>query len=172
MLLSNATLGPPPLTTPITTQGDDFGEPYQNRSADPLPAGFLHPAWSQFLSGIFQRLSANAAPLEIELVAGAIVLKNGTALITAAGAIALTLGIPLTQSAAGLASSTPAGGDDLKMLRIVSTTAQAHTITTPANGINGNKHIITFAAAVGSFIVLLAYKGVWYAQESSGATLT
>lgn len=96
---------------------------------------------------------------------GAIAQKEGVVPITAGAAAALTLAAPNP----GLPS---AGGDDGKILSVISTTAFAHTVTTPANGINGSKHIATFAAAVDSFIQLVAYNGVWYATPQNGITLS
>lgn len=96
---------------------------------------------------------------------GAIAITEGLVVITAGSAAALTLPAP-----------TPGGpgvGDDGKHLSILSTTAFAHTVTTPANKINGNKLTATFAAAVDSNIELIAYNGVWYQQNTpTGVTLT
>lgn len=100
--------------------------------------------------------------VEVDAASGAIALKEGTVFITKpSAAAAMTLVAPT----AGLPN---AGGDDGKVLRIVGVTAEAHTVTTPANKINGNKHIATFAN-VGDTIELFAYNGVWY---STGGTTT
>ena len=106
-----------------------------------------------------------ALGVEVESANGAIGIKEGTAVITKGTAAALTLVAPT----AGLPA---AGGDYGKALRIVSTTAAAHTVTTPSNKINGASHIATFAAAIGNFQVLFAYNGVWYALASAGITLS
>lgn len=95
----------------------------------------------------------------------AISIKSGTAMVTTAGVDAMTLVAPTPGSAA-------AGGDDGKTLSVISTTAQAHTITTPTNAINGSKHIATFAAAVANLILLQAYNGVWYMLAQTGITLS
>jgi hypothetical protein len=103
--------------------------------------------------------------LEIEAASGAIGIKEGLAIITLGSAAALTLAAP---TAGG-----PGVGDDGKHLSIMSTTAFAHTVTTPANAINGSKHIATFAAAVQSNLELIAYNGAWYVQNTpQGITLT
>ncbi len=103
--------------------------------------------------------------LEIEAAAGAVGIVEGLSVITAGAAIALTLAAP-----------TPGGpgiGDDGKHLSFLSTTAFAHTVTTPANKINGSKLTATFAAAVDSNIEFIAYNGVWYVQNTpQGVTLT
>lgn len=92
-------------------------------------------------------------------------VKSGTIMLTTAGVDATTLAAPVAGSAAN-------GGDDGKVLTVVSTAAQAHTITTPTNAINGNKHIATFAAAIANSIVLQAYNGIWYMIAQIGITLT
>jgi hypothetical protein len=103
--------------------------------------------------------------LEIETASGAVGIVEGLSLITAGAAIALTLAAP-----------TPGGpgvGDDGKHLSFMSTTAFAHTVTTPAGKINGSKLTATFGAAVGNNIELIAYNGVWYVQNTpQGVTLT
>lgn len=97
--------------------------------------------------------------------AAAIAQKEGVVLIDGVQANAMTLVAPT----AGLPS---AGGDDGKVLVIVCKSAFAHTVTTPANAINGSKHIITFTAAIANFQTLYAFGGVWYAAQQSGSTLT
>ncbi|MGH9522718.1 MAG: hypothetical protein ACRD3E_09330 [Terriglobales bacterium] len=105
--------------------------------------------------------------VEVDAGDGAIAIKEGTAVITKGSAAALTLAAPV----AGLPSAaTP--GDDGKVLRIVSTTAFANVVTTPANKLNGNKLTATFAAAAGGGLHLIAYNGVWYVLGNNGVTLT
>src|ERR1700722_1984189 len=84
----------------------------------------------------------------------AIVQTQGVLTLGAATALALTLAAPVS----GLPEN---GGQDGQVLRIVASTAQAYTITTPSNVLNGNKHIATFASAVGNGITLVAKAGVW-----------
>lgn len=98
--------------------------------------------------------------VEVESADGAIGIKNGTAIITKSTAAALTLALPT------------AGADDGLVLRILSTTAAAHTITTPASGLNGASHIATFAGNIGSSVELVAYNGSWYMQNDIGCTLS
>lgn len=65
-----------------------------------------------------------------------------------------------------------AGTDDGKTLTVLSTVAQANTITTPAAAINGTLHIATFTAAIGNWITFIAYNGIWYVVGNLNATLT
>jgi hypothetical protein len=103
--------------------------------------------------------------IELEAADGAIGIVEGLAVITKGSAAALSLAAP-----------TPGGpgvGDDGKHLSILSTTAFAHVVTTPANKVNGSKLTATFAAAVDSNIELIAYNGIWYVQNTpQGVTLT
>lgn len=103
--------------------------------------------------------------VEADSVDGAIAVKEGCVFITKGSAAALTLAVPT----AGLPN---AGGDDGRVLQIKSTGAFAHTVTTPANGINGNKHVATFSGAVTDYIELIAYNGVWTTGGMSGITLS
>lgn len=98
-------------------------------------------------------------PLEVIDTNGAISSKSGLVLLTKAGVAAMTLAAPTTVT------------DDRKILRIISTTAQAHTVTTPAASLNAGT-TATFAAAVGSSLALMAYGGKWYSVSTLGVTLT
>ena|SRR5438132_4117409 len=99
--------------------------------------------------------------VEVEAASGAIGIKAGAAVITKSSAAAvMTLAAPT------------AATDDGKVLRVVSTTAQAHTVTTPANKLNGNKLTATFGGAVGDCLDLIAYNGVWYVLPSTNITLS
>jgi hypothetical protein len=97
---------------------------------------------------------------------GAIGVTHGTLFITDAGVGAYTLAAPV-------AGAPAAGGNDGQTLRIVDGTGHAHTITTPANGINGNKHIATCAGNIGDEIVLRPFNGKWITNPTNtGFTLT
>jgi hypothetical protein len=87
--------------------------------------------------------------------AGGIPVAQGTAVINGAAALAMTLAQP-TAAQDGLA------------VFITSETAHAHTITTAANGINGTKHVVTFAAQ-GDGVELQAVNGVWNVKTLSGS---
>lgn len=97
--------------------------------------------------------------------AGAIAVKPGYVGLKAGSAAAMTLAAPT----AGLPG---AAGNDGQELLIVAEDANDYTVTTPSNGINGNKHIATFGGAVGDSIRLAAHGGVWYAVELNGVTLS
>lgn len=92
-------------------------------------------------------------------------VKEGVAVITSVGVNATTLALPV----AGLPS---VGGDDGRILIVKCGSAHAHTVTTPANGINGADDTITFTASVLNYITLVACGGVWYTLGSVGVTLT
>ena len=86
--------------------------------------------------------------------------------MTTAGVDAMTLaGIPWL---AVLALATTKA----RRSPIYSTTAQAHTVTTAVHGIDGNKNIATFAGAIGDFIELRAFNGLWYMLAQLGITLS
>jgi hypothetical protein len=87
--------------------------------------------------------------------------------ITWKGVTTLTLANPV--------SGTPGPGvtgQDGFTLCITDTTGYAHTLTTGTNGINGAKHVATFAGAAGSSIYLKAFGGSWWMQTATGVTLT
>lgn len=96
---------------------------------------------------------------------GAVAVTQGFCPITKAGVAVLTLALPV----AGLPS---AGGNDGQRLRFLDTGGHAHTITTPSNGINGNKLTATFGGTAAQFLDLTAYNGVWYEGANSGITLS
>jgi hypothetical protein len=84
-----------------------------------------------------------------------------TAFITTGSADAATLALPV------------AGADDGKILTVISTTAFAHTITTPASGLQpGNLHICTFTAAAGNYCQFTAFNGAWWVGNKLNATIT
>ncbi len=107
----------------------------------------------------------NAFGVEVDLVSGAIAIKEGTAFITKAGVAAMTLALPT----AGLPS---AAGDDGRELTVIDTTGHAHTVTTPASGINGADHIATFGGTAGNFGTFVSYNGSWWLAASAGVTLS
>ncbi len=95
----------------------------------------------------------------------AIPIKQGLAVATTAGVNAMTLALPT-------AGPIAAGGDDGKILRVASITAQAHTITTPSNGIYAAKHIATFGGAIGDYAEFVAFNAQWYLTANKGCTIT
>ena len=111
-------------------------------------------------------LESRIGNVEVDSASGAIASTYGTVFITKAGVAAMTLAKPI----AGLPS---AGGHDGQQLEIISTTANAHTVTTPSNGINGAHVTLTFTAAVGTNVILTAYNGTWYVNPSTpGITIS
>jgi hypothetical protein len=104
-------------------------------------------------------------PVQVLAADGAIAMVSGSVLITKGTAAAITLAAPLT-------GSFSAGGEDGCILRITDTTGAAHTVTTPANKINLNKHIATFGATVNNTLVLVASAGIWYVDTLGGTTIS
>lgn len=106
-----------------------------------------------------------ADPISLVAADGAIAAKGGTVFITKGSAAALTLAAPIS-------GDPDSGGDDGKVLSIVSTTAFAHTVTQSAPGFNGATQTVgTFGAAKGSGLTLIAYGGAWYVVGNVGVTL-
>lgn len=98
----------------------------------------------------------------------ATVLSGSTDAIPFPGIVIInSSGVDATTLAAPVAGPQPAG-DDGKSVTVIINTAQAHTITTPANKINTNKHVVTFTAAIGNTVELTAWNGSWYATVQTG----
>ncbi len=98
--------------------------------------------------------------------AGAINITSGTVFLQAGSAAAVTL-------PAAIAGLPGAGGNDGQCLSVISLDAFAYTVTTPANAINGSKHIATWAAAIANGIEFIAFGGVWYQNGTPpGVTLS
>lgn len=97
---------------------------------------------------------------------GAISIKEGTVYLTKGTAAAITLAAPT----AGLPS---AGGDDGKELRVITTTAAAHVITSSVDGFNakGSSGTATFTAAIGNAVTFSAYNGHWYSEDKLNVTI-
>ena len=96
--------------------------------------------------------------------AGAIT-PGGKAYLKAGSAAAMTLALPI-------AGAQLNGGNDGMVTKIIAQDAYAYTVTTPANGINGNKDTATWTAAVGNTLTLEAFGGEWYATGLQGVALT
>lgn len=92
---------------------------------------------------------------------GAITIKNGVAKVTKAGVAAMTLANPTDVT------------DDGKELTILSTTAQAHTLTVTGGFGNGStgEDVATFSGAIGDNINLKAYGGYWYITGAHQVTV-
>ena len=91
---------------------------------------------------------------------GAATIADGITLIGGSGATAVTLAQPV------------AGEQDGITMKFCAISAQAHTITTSADGINGVGDTITFGGAIGDCVVLQAEGGVWYEVGGVGVVLT
>jgi hypothetical protein len=87
--------------------------------------------------------------------AGAVPLITGTYSINAAAAVQVTLAAPTTPAQDGTTIFVTAG------------TAHAHTVKTAANGINGAKDTVTFAA-VGDGVELESVAGGWIVRSLVG----
>ena len=117
------------------------------------------------LAQALQTLDARLGTLEEKTTVTGIVSNLGVVTLEKTSAGAFTLPAPL-QGAPG------AGGYDGQILNIACITAFAHTVTTPANKLNGSKQTITFTAAAGNSVQLLARGGVWYVIGGIGFTLS
>jgi hypothetical protein len=93
---------------------------------------------------------------------GAITQTHGTVVIMDAGVGVYTLAAPVTGSPA-------AGGNDGQKLVIIDGTGHAHTVTTPANAINGSKHILTCAGNIGDEATVRASKASWLCSPTTTA---
>jgi hypothetical protein len=105
---------------------------------------------------------AAKSPVEVASGDGAISLKEGIVVVTKGTAAALTLAAPTDVT------------DDGKTLTIVSTTAQAHTVTNSSPGFNGGgagEDVATWGAAKGNAMTVVAYGATWYAVNLTGVTL-
>ncbi len=89
------------------------------------------------------------------IVSGAIPVATGTTGLGSAAALAMTL-------------VQPTAAQDGTQIFVTAETAKAHTITTPANGINGSKHIVTFTNQ-GDGVVLEALATIWNVRALIGA---
>lgn len=107
--------------------------------------------------------------------ADVIPVKSCVVFVTKAGVDAMTLAAPVAgvyPSSNALGDILGAPADDGKEIYVYSTTAQAHTITTPANKINGSKHIATFAGVIGDYAHFIAFNGSWWLLDQVGITLS
>jgi hypothetical protein len=91
------------------------------------------------------------------LAASAAISGLGFCPITVAGVGVFTLAVPTV---------------DGQFLLIQDTTGHAHTVTTPAAGINGAHVTLTFGGTVAQFVELRSYSGSWWVGPSSGITIS
>ncbi len=92
---------------------------------------------------------------------GAITILSGHVAITKGSVAAITIAAPT------------AGTDDGKVLLINTETAFAHVITCSSNGFDdkGSSGTITFTAAKGNSVILLARNGRWWVFAPRGVTV-
>lgn len=92
----------------------------------------------------------------------AISIASQVALITGGTALAMTLAAPTATTHDGI------------IIRIISTTAQAHTITATTIGFNAGdaaSDVATLGGAIGDGLTVVAYQGEWYVLNNTNATL-
>lgn len=92
---------------------------------------------------------------------GALTIQTGTHLLTKAGVLAATLAAP----------STAQNGT---RMRIMSTTAQAHTVTQTTPGFNNGStasDVATFGGAIGDNFTIEAYNGIWLVDKTTNVTI-
>lgn len=92
---------------------------------------------------------------------GALTIQTGTHLLTKGGVAVMTLAAPTT-------------AQNGTRMRIVSTTAQAHTVTQTTPGFNNGStasDVGTFGGAIGDSLALEAYNGIWYVMGKTNVTL-
>lgn len=100
---------------------------------------------------------------------GVTVISGDGAITVAPGTIALTKG-----SAAAITIVAPTDTThDGYLIRVYSETAQAHVITCATDGFNskGSSGTVTFSAAKGNTVVLLARNGHWWVVNNIGGTV-
>jgi hypothetical protein len=90
------------------------------------------------------------------VAAGAIPVATGSAGLGSGAAIAMTL-------------AQPTAAQDGTNIFITAETSHAHTVTFAANGVNGNKHIFTFASQ-GDYAEIEAMATVWNVRGMGGGT--
>lgn len=98
--------------------------------------------------------------LQVYAASGAIQLKGSTIILSKAGVGAMTLALPTT------------GVHDGMRLKIQSSTANAHTVTTPAAGYNGTSTIATFGGAKGDNFECVAFGVTWLVVSTRNVTLS
>lgn len=108
---------------------------------------------NQLLAGEFGLLSVSGA-IDPHTPARYIINKAGVA--------AMTLAAPV------------AGSEDGLQMLVISSTANAHTITATGLFADGAGHVnlATFAAQIGASILLMAYQGKWYVLNVQGVTMS
>jgi hypothetical protein len=156
LLLQQDSTGSRVVTFPSNMVG--FGAPSQTANATTIYTAVYDQNSGNWVN---QGVGGGADNVATYSSAGAVTQTSSALILIAGGsATALTLALPV-------AGDADAGGMDGVELTFSCTTAHAHTVTTPANGINGGYDTVTFAA-IGDAIILRAYNGVWYTRAGRG----
>jgi hypothetical protein len=138
-------------------------------------AGQLVPAQpGQWVVALALDGNPNAGDYICVLVLAALGIKmqgQTATYITAAGAIPIADGTYVLNGAAALAMTLalPTAAQDGTRLVLIAGTSFAHTVTTPASGIMGTKHVVTYAAAY-DICILEAVNTKWAVQYIGGPT--
>lgn len=151
-------------TNPITVVGPNSGTINGASSyvmdEDYAAALFVHNGTEWNVAATFKNAQQ---PFAAASASGAVTLKSGIVYVTKAGVAALTIADPTATT------------DDGKVLTVISTTANAHTLSNAAgSGFNGGgagSDVGTFGGAKGDGITLTAYQGVWYVVSKTNVTL-
>ena len=128
----------------------------QNTAAQAVSSGSSAGDWIVVVV-TRQAVFSGDTPVIYFTVGGALPVVPGTYILNGAGALAMTLAAPAV---------------DGIVIKVLALTAHAHTVTTPANKINGADDTATFASAVGNNVVLESINGLWLVQSSVGITLS
>jgi hypothetical protein len=105
------------------------------------------------------------APAAVQTLTGAtgtITKTSGVVVLNKAGAITVTLNLPVADT------------DDGKVLEIVSLTAQLHTVALASGTFGGSGAgytTVTFTGAVGDSMTVVAFNGKWYILQLNHATI-
>jgi hypothetical protein len=116
-----------------------------------------------FNPNAIQALGANQQIVGVISASGAVTAnQEGTYSVTKAGVAALTLAAPT------------AGVDDGKIIRLTSTTANAHTLTATGllNTGSASVNVATFAAFAGAGLSLMALNAKWQVLSQIGITFS
>lgn len=105
-------------------------------------------------------VDAMPVPYQVISADGAITISAGVVFVTKADVCAITIDNPPTNMT----------GAELK---IVSTTANAHTVTYTAGfgGGTTSRDVATWGGAINDGMVIVAYNGVWYVSSTRNVTL-
>lgn len=102
------------------------------------------------------------SPAVAYAASGAISLYSHTAVLTKAGVDVMTLAVPTATTHDGM------------IITVVSSTAQAHTVTATTVGFNAGdtaSDVGTFGGAIGDGFSFVAYQGEWYVLTNINVTL-